>query len=79
MRRDIISMCGAFDKALVLSIKPAPVKPVVAKPVEKTAEKPAEKAVPVDPAPAEKPVEPQKPAAPEREEDSWDVQPDLGF
>ncbi len=28
MRRDIISMCGAFDKALVLSIKPAPVKPL---------------------------------------------------
>ncbi len=56
-----------------------PVKPVVAKPVEKPVEKPAEKAVPVAPAPAEKPVEPQKPAAPEREEDSWDVQPDLGF
>jgi hypothetical protein len=42
--------------------------------------KPVEKAAPVVPAPApvEKPAE-QKPAEPEREEDSWDVQPDLGF
>ncbi len=50
--------------------KPAPAKPVEKKP----AEKPAEKSAPV-----EKPAEPQKPADPEREEDSWDVQPDLGF
>ena len=66
-------------------VKPAPVKPVVAKPVEKPAEKPAEKVTTPEPSPApetkpaEKPTEPQKPADTEREEDSWDVQPDLGF
>ena len=40
--------------------------------------KPVEKPAPA-PAPVEKPAEPSKPAEPEREEDSWDVQPDLGF
>jgi len=53
-----------------VSVKPAPVE----KPVEKPAEKPAPA-----PAPVEKPVEPKKPVETEREEDSWDVQPDLGF
>ena len=70
--------------------KPAPEKPVeklVEKPAEKPAPaapvpapEPAEKPAPAPaPAPVEKPVEPSKPAEPEREEDSWDVQPDLGF
>ena len=59
-----------------------PVPP--AKPVEKPAEKPAEKAPAAPsptpaPAPEEKPVQSKKPAEPEREEDLWDVQPDLGF
>ena len=60
-------------------------KPASAMPAEKPEAKTAEKPAPVSvekssstpaPVPEEKP---QKPAEPEREEDSWDVQPDLGF
>ena len=65
--------------------KPAPAAPVPApepaeKPAPAPASAPAEKPAPAPaPAPVEKPAEPSKPAEPEREEDSWDVQPDLGF
>ena len=64
--------------------KPAPAKPVPAKQAEKPAVpaksevKTAEKAPAPAPVPEEKP-QPKKPVETEREEDSWDVQPDLGF
>ena len=63
-----------------------PVEKAAGKPketsVEKPAGKPEEKAssAPVSaPAPEEKPAQTKKPVETEREEDLWDVQPDLGF
>ena len=58
--------------------KPAAAKPEEKKPAPAPAASAPAPAPASTPAPEEKP-QPQKPVETEREEDSWDVQPDLGF